>query len=262
MNGHTADRCLELVGYPPNFKKRNGFNQGSSSNAATPDVSNLNMTASHPNGTKATVTHIGSLKLTNKITINDVLLVRDYQDFVLRTQVGTGSESNGLYYLNTCKRQIVHLDVWGPYNVQSREGFKYFSTVVDDFTRAVWVFSLRGKDEGRLPLNIWDESVLIDVYLINRIPSSVLSGKSPYELIYKVEPNLSHLKTFRCLCFSTMLNNSDKFSSRSENSVFVGYSFDKKGYKLFSLESQKVFYSRDVKLLTHIWSFKLTDKNV
>ncbi|GKD17183.1 ribonuclease H-like domain-containing protein, partial [Tanacetum coccineum] len=68
------------------------------------DVSKLNMTVGHPNGTKAVVTHIGSLKLIDKITINDVLVVLDYQDSVLRTQVGTGSESNGLYFLNTGKK--------------------------------------------------------------------------------------------------------------------------------------------------------------
>ncbi|GJU08914.1 hypothetical protein Tco_1125344, partial [Tanacetum coccineum] len=65
------------------------------------DVFNLNMTVGHPNGTKAVVTHTGSLKLTDKIIINDVLVVSDYQDYVLRTQVGTDSESNGLYFLNT-----------------------------------------------------------------------------------------------------------------------------------------------------------------
>ncbi|GKB74116.1 hypothetical protein Tco_0935528 [Tanacetum coccineum] len=32
MNGHTADRCFELVGYPPNFKRNTGTNRGSTSN--------------------------------------------------------------------------------------------------------------------------------------------------------------------------------------------------------------------------------------
>ncbi|GKC55721.1 ribonuclease H-like domain-containing protein, partial [Tanacetum coccineum] len=32
MNGHTADRCFELVGYPPNFKKNTDANRGSASN--------------------------------------------------------------------------------------------------------------------------------------------------------------------------------------------------------------------------------------
>nr|GEU42924.1 putative reverse transcriptase, RNA-dependent DNA polymerase, Gag-polypeptide of LTR copia-type [Tanacetum cinerariifolium] len=32
MNGHTADRCFELVGYPPKFKKNTCTNRGPSSN--------------------------------------------------------------------------------------------------------------------------------------------------------------------------------------------------------------------------------------
>ena len=108
---------------------------------------------------------------------------------------------------------------------------------------------------------MWTECILTAVYLINRTPSSVLSGKSPYELIYNCEPNLSLLKVFGCLCFSTVLNNSDKFSSRSEKCVFVGYSFNKKGYKLFSLESKKMIYSRDVKFYESVFPFKHNSEN-
>ncbi|GJT86255.1 ribonuclease H-like domain-containing protein [Tanacetum coccineum] len=42
---------------------------------------------------------------------------------------------------------LVHLDLWGPYQVTSSEGFRYFLTVVDDFTRAVWVYLIKSKDE-------------------------------------------------------------------------------------------------------------------
>ncbi|GKF54776.1 hypothetical protein Tco_0165116, partial [Tanacetum coccineum] len=93
MNGHTTDRCFELVGYPPKFKKRNGTNQGVASNVVVlgskdqSSVSSNSFTckhykrlialiseksrfgsilanvAGHPNGTKAVVTHIGSLRL-------------------------------------------------------------------------------------------------------------------------------------------------------------------------------------------------------
>ncbi|GKE52996.1 putative RNA-directed DNA polymerase, partial [Tanacetum coccineum] len=42
---------------------------------------------------------------------------------------------------------LVHLDVWGPYKIRSREGFRYFLNIVDDFSKAVWVSMLKGKDE-------------------------------------------------------------------------------------------------------------------
>ena len=43
--------------------------------------------------------------------------------------------------------QLIHLDVWGPYKVISREGFRYFLTIVDDYSRSVWVYMLKTKDE-------------------------------------------------------------------------------------------------------------------
>ncbi|GJW57228.1 ribonuclease H-like domain-containing protein [Tanacetum coccineum] len=72
--------------------------------------------------------------------------------------LGTGSESAGLDVFDAncdkfdvsnqktafpslsehkyvCLGELVHLDVWGPYKVVSREGFRYFLTVVDDFSR-------------------------------------------------------------------------------------------------------------------------------
>nr|GEW42670.1 hypothetical protein [Tanacetum cinerariifolium] len=42
---------------------------------------------------------------------------------------------------------LAHLDLWGPYKVTSYEGFRYFVTVVDDYTRAVWVYLIKSKDE-------------------------------------------------------------------------------------------------------------------
>ncbi|KAG7545539.1 Reverse transcriptase RNA-dependent DNA polymerase [Arabidopsis suecica] len=42
---------------------------------------------------------------------------------------------------------LVHLDVWGPFAVESVEGFRYFLTIVDDSTRVTWIYMLRNKGE-------------------------------------------------------------------------------------------------------------------
>ena len=41
------------------------------------------------------------------------------------------------------------MDVWGPCSVPNSEGFKYFLTVVDDATRATWIFLIKSKFEVR-----------------------------------------------------------------------------------------------------------------
>ncbi|GJY31749.1 ribonuclease H-like domain-containing protein [Tanacetum coccineum] len=108
---------------------------------------------------------------------------------------------------------------------------------------------------------MWNECVLIATYLINRLPSSVLNWKSPSEMIYKKSPTLSHLSVFGCLCFATLVNsNNDKFGSRSEKGVLIGYSSVKKGYRLYSLDKHQFIFSRDVKFFENIFPFKDSDK--
>ncbi|KAJ0493280.1 putative RNA-directed DNA polymerase [Helianthus annuus] len=87
-------------------------------------------------------------------------------------------------------------------------------------------------------------------------PSSVLNGRSPYELLFGFEPSLSHLKIFGCLCFFTVLNNPDKLDQRAEKCIFMGYSNLKKGYKVWSLDQKKFIFSRDVSFHENVLPYK------
>ncbi|GKC95547.1 ribonuclease H-like domain-containing protein [Tanacetum coccineum] len=138
--------------------------------------------------------------------------------------------------------ELVHLDLWGPYKVTSSEGFRYYTSTSSAYTPQQNSIAERKHGhllnvarslmfQRRIPLRMWTECILTATYLINRHPSIVLNGKSSYEMIYKKCPTLSHLRVFGCLCFATIVNNSDKFGSRSEKCVMIGYSGVKKGYR-------------------------------
>ncbi|KAJ4760696.1 Retroelement pol polyprotein-like [Rhynchospora pubera] len=43
--------------------------------------------------------------------------------------------------------ELIHCDIWGAYRVASHCGAHYFLTIVDDFTRAVWVYLMAEKSE-------------------------------------------------------------------------------------------------------------------
>lgn len=43
--------------------------------------------------------------------------------------------------------ELLHIDLWGPFSVETVDGFKHFLTIVDDHSRATWVFLLRNKSE-------------------------------------------------------------------------------------------------------------------
>lgn len=89
--------------------------------------------------------------------------------------------------------------------------------------------------QSSLPLKFWSECVLTATYLINKTPSSVLNARSPYELVYGFYRVISHLRIIGSLCFATVLNNFVKFSSHASKCILLGYSNNKKGYKLYVL---------------------------
>lgn len=51
--------------------------------------------------------------------------------------------------------ELVHLDTWGPYRVQTKEKYKYFLTVVDDCTRFTWVFLMQQKSDYLVTLQMF-----------------------------------------------------------------------------------------------------------
>ncbi|GJV33268.1 ribonuclease H-like domain-containing protein [Tanacetum coccineum] len=283
FNGHTIDTCFKIIGYPADFgrKKKSGQNfkkqsvsinnsvvksQYSSNGKIVDsganqhmtytdkeldnvlDISHFKIKVGHPNGTKAYISKIEKLRLSNGLTLYDVMVIPEYcvtlicvhklikeykvivafdenrcyflnQDLNLKNVLGIGEQCEGLYYYkdkgiksNTstlrfqcmlsqhdwhcrlghpadpvlnilkdslnidkkdnivcckiCQRAkqtrepfllsdhkskslggLVHLDLWKPYKVTSSEGFRFFLIVVDDYTRAVWVYLIKSKDE-------------------------------------------------------------------------------------------------------------------
>ena len=47
----------------------------------------------------------------------------------------------------TAPFQVVHLDVWGLAPLLSLEGYRYYVSFVDDFTRYTWIYPLSLKSE-------------------------------------------------------------------------------------------------------------------
>lgn len=225
--------------------------------------------------------------------------------------------------------------MWGPYRIQSHCGARYFLTLVDDYTRSVWLYLLptkqdvsrtlkefiamvetqfmtnlktirsdngtefvclssyfrekgithetscvgtpqqNGRDERKhrhilnvaralrfqasLPLEFWGECILMAAYLINRTPTSLLDGKTPFEKLHSRPPPLHHLRVYGCLCYAhNQSHKLDKFASRSIKCVFLGYPNGKKGWRVYNLDTKKIFYSRDVVFFEDTFPFAET----
>lgn len=110
--------------------------------------------------------------------------------------------------------------------------------------------------QSGLPIDFWGECVLTAAHLINRTPTRILDGKTPFELLHNKAPDLSLLRVFGCLAYSKNLTPSDKFDSRSNRCVFVGYPFGKKGWTLFNMATGDFIKSRDVQFIETTFPFR------
>ena len=41
----------------------------------------------------------------------------------------------------------IYYDFWGPTSVQSKDGFQYYLTFIDNFLKKVWIYILKYKNE-------------------------------------------------------------------------------------------------------------------
>lgn len=52
-----------------------------------------------------------------------------------------------------------HSDVWGPAQTQSIGGGRYFLTIIDDFSRKLWVYVMREKSDAFMRFREWCQEV-------------------------------------------------------------------------------------------------------
>ncbi|XP_055807046.1 uncharacterized protein LOC129875845 [Solanum dulcamara] len=229
---------------------------------------------------------------------------------------------------------LMHLDLWGPFHVQTVDGYRLFLTIVDDHSRMTWIYLLKLKSDvvvvlrnfiqliqtqfnktikvfrsdngsefvnsecmqllldngimhqrscvytpqqngvverkhryilelarairfqGAFPLKFWGYCVLGAVYMINRLPSVALKGRTPFEVFHGHRCSLNHLRTLGCLCYAKKLPSGHKFDPRAVPAVHMGYSSLTKGYILYSLVTHSFFLSRDVLFKEDIFPFR------
>ncbi|XP_048490033.1 uncharacterized protein LOC125491993 [Beta vulgaris subsp. vulgaris] len=191
-----------------------------------------------PNGDSAIAIKKGFVCLSLTITLSNVLLDP------LKELIGTGRRKDGLYYFDGSGHMLLLLFLLilsfltSNYGIVvwvillkkhlSSCGARYVLTIVNDFSRSVWIYLMEDKTEVfRMFMNF--------VAMADRQFSSTIK--------------------------IVQSDNGDKFANRSRKCVFMGYPFCKKGWKLFDLDTKEFFVSRDVKLFEDVFYF-LTPEDV
>ncbi|KAE8895745.1 hypothetical protein PF005_g19149 [Phytophthora fragariae] len=214
-----------------------------------------------------------------------------------------------------------HIDVWGPYAVDSYSGKRYFAVFVDEASRYVTLYLLAERTEVyekldiyyqqvktqlnvrmkevrndnakeltklaticmktygmecsssvkhtpeqngvaermvrtvsermrcllnhfELPEEMWAEAAVTAAYCVNIMPNSTRDMEVPYAVWHRELPRYSRLRTFGCavLAYVDKVERL-KMQAKAREAIFVGYSREKRGYRLLDSKTRKAFYS-------------------
>nr|GEW46882.1 hypothetical protein [Tanacetum cinerariifolium] len=95
--------------------------------------------------------------------------------------------------------------------------------------------------DSKLPTMFWTKVVRTACYVLNRILVTSPHNKTPYALLTKNIPSVSHFKPFGC--HVTILNMSDhlgKFDGKADEGYIVGYSKSNKAYRVYNVSNKRV----------------------
>lgn len=100
---------------------------------------------------------------------------------------------------------------------------------------------------ANLPSKFWTYACQTAIYLINRVPSSIIQNKSPLESLYYKIPDIQHLRVFGRDCYPLLKPyNTTKLQPKTLKCVFLRYASNYKGYICYELNKKKVFISKHV----------------
>lgn len=111
--------------------------------------------------------------------------------------------------------------------------------------------------EAGLPIRFWRECVMATTYRINKLPSTAIGNKTPYEVLFAQNHMYHHMHVFGYLPY--VRNNKttgDKLEIRGKPSVFIGYPQGQKEYRVNDLVDKKFDVSRDVVFVKDNFPFK------
>lgn len=144
---------------------------------------------------------------------------------VLRTDMG--GEFCSRQFLEYCETTGIKRHFTAPYTPQQNGVVERRNRTVAAMTRSF----LKG---ANLPSFMWGEAVRHSVYILNRLPTRVLRGRTPYEAWTGDKPNLGHIKMFGCMGYMKIPTvHTQKLDDRSKPVIYLGKEPGTKASRLY-----------------------------
>ena len=126
-----------------------------------------------------------------------------------------------------------------PYTLEQNSVAERFNRTLLNRVRALLV-------EATLPKKYWGEAAIVATYLYNRTPNSSINYKTPYEMRYNKQPDISHVRTWGSLAYKRIDSNLiTKLDPRANRYYIIGY-IEPNIYKLLDPTTSKTTIARDL----------------
>nr|GEU36698.1 putative ribonuclease H-like domain-containing protein [Tanacetum cinerariifolium] len=147
----------------------------------------------------------------------------------------------------SCKTKLVnsiskplhtlHMDLFGPTSVSSLNHKWYCLVVTNDFSRFIWTFFLRTKDETSSILR----NFITQIENLKDLKVKIIRCDNGGELKNKEMNELCAKKGLKeSLAMLGPLNHLEKFDAKGDEGYFIGYSLSSKAFKVFNKRTKKV----------------------
>jgi hypothetical protein len=152
-------------------------------------------------------------------------------------------DGGGEYLASNCFKEFVirkgiDFSITPPNTPQLNGIAERFNRVLEEGVRCI----LR---EADLPDFFWGEALAYVVFLKNRIPGKN-QKVSPFELVFGRTPSFKNIQQFGSEVFYLNTYKKKKLEPRARKGLFLGYTQDDFIFRIWDLEKQTIFRSRDV----------------
>lgn len=115
--------------------------------------------------------------------------------------------------------------------------------------------------QASVPKQYWPFAFAVAVYLINRMPTPLLSMNSPFQNLFRQQPNYQKLRKFGCACYPWLKPYTrHKLQDRLIKCAFFGYSASQSVYLCYDLHNDRLYVSRHVQFDETVFPFSSKSK--
>lgn len=152
-----------------------------------------------------------------------------------------GTEFTNKEFENYINRRGIKHERTVAYNPQSNGVVERSNRILLDKSRTLLI-------DAQLPMNFWAEAVATATYLRNVSLSKGGNNKTPIEMWSSKKPTVSYLKIFGCLTYYYLPKvQRNKLQPKARKGIFIGYSQETRGYRIYDPEYRKIYAVRTAK---------------